>query len=121
MSIEKLNRLVAKKNKGLSKKDIDEFYWGRTWKKCRASILERDGYLCRVCIKDNRPTPADTVHHIIHLRDDPGRAVDSSNLISVCFDCHNELHPEKGFGQNNTKKVSDKIQVFEVEGNPKKV
>ncbi len=96
----------------------DAFYKSHPWEKCRGTILERDGYLCQNCLGDGEPVPADTVHHIIHLKDDPSRALDEDNLISVCFDCHNEFHPEKGFGKKKKKKISNKIKVFEVNQNP---
>lgn len=99
----------------------DAFYKTWAWQKCRGTILDRDGYLCQVCLKDGEPIPADTVHHIKHLRDYPELALTESNLISVCFDCHNDLHPEKSFGKKKETKVSNKINVFEVEKNPERV
>ena len=96
----------------------DAFYKTHLWQKKRGTILERDGYLCQVCLEDDEPVPADTVHHIVHLKDDPSLALIDSNLKSVCFDCHNELHPENGFGQKKEKEVSSKIKVFEVNKNP---
>jgi len=60
--------------------------------------------------------PANTVHHIIHLRDDPSREFDEDNLISVCSSCHNKLHPEKG--GKPKKKISKKIKVIKANQNP---
>lgn len=39
---------------------------------------------------------AKTVHHIKHLEDAPELAFEDSNLISLCYSCHNKAHPEKG-------------------------
>lgn len=39
---------------------------------------------------------ATTVHHIKHLDEHPELALVDSNLISLCADCHNKAHPEKG-------------------------
>lgn len=97
----------------------DKFYKSKTWRKCRKTILERDDYLCQVCLGDkDDPVPANTVHHIIHLRDDPSKALDSDNLISVCFDCHNDLHPEKGFGQKKEINIPKSIKVYDANTNP---
>ncbi|WP_338131626.1 HNH endonuclease signature motif containing protein [Amphibacillus jilinensis] len=94
------------------------FYKSWMWQKKRDTVLERDGYLCQVCLRADEPVPADTVHHIVHLKDNPSLALVDTNLISVCFPCHNDLHPEKGFGMKNEKKFSNKIKVFEVNQNP---
>ena len=106
------------KHTKLSAKTLDAFYKTRLWQKCRGATLERDEYLCQICLGDDDPIPADTVHHIIHLRDDPSRALDDNNLMSVCFDCHNDLHPEKGFGKKSEKIIPEEINTFDVNNNP---
>lgn len=73
-----------------------DFYNSRGWKRKRAAILRRDGYLCRNCKRYGRTRPAQTVHHIKHLDEYPELALTDSNLISLCNACHNEAHPEKG-------------------------
>ncbi|MBA4543843.1 HNH endonuclease [Thermoactinomyces daqus] len=80
-------------------KSAKPFYQSRAWQRCRAAVLARDNHLCQVCLKKGRLTPANTVHHIEHLTDNPSRALDESNLISICATCHNKLHPEKGQGK----------------------
>jgi 5-methylcytosine-specific restriction protein A len=80
-------------------KKTNPFYKTKAWQRCRESILARDNHLCQVCIRKGRLTPANTVHHIEHLQDNPDRALDESNLISICATCHNQLHPEKGQGK----------------------
>ncbi len=102
----------------LTQKMRDAFYKTSLWEKCRGTVLDRDGYLCQVCMQQDEPTPANTVHHIIHLKDDPSKALDEDNLISVCYECHNDLHPEKGFGQSKSKTKSKRIKTFEVNSNP---
>ncbi|WP_232330816.1 HNH endonuclease [Thermoactinomyces sp. CICC 10521] len=80
------------------------FYKSRTWKKCRETILARDNYLCQICLRKGKLIPANTVHHIEHLKANPDRALDESNLISICATCHNQLHPEKGQGKPKERK-----------------
>jgi len=113
-----LDKLIAKKGKRFSKKDVDDFYKSYTWQKCRGTTLERDGYLCQVCLRGNIPTPADTVHHIVHLRDDPTLALEDTNLISVCRDCHETLHSDRGNQDEANKETSNKIQVININKNP---
>ncbi|WP_018934569.1 HNH endonuclease [Gracilibacillus lacisalsi] len=114
----KVNPFLWTSTTSLTKAMRDAFYKSFIWQKKRETILERDEYLCQVCMEYDDPIPADTVHHIVHLRDDPTLALVDTNLISVCFDCHNDLHPEKGFGQKKEKKISRKIKTFEVNENP---
>lgn len=76
--------------------NIEEFYSSAAWKRRRAAILRRDGYMCRECRKYGRRVPARTVHHIQHLEDRPDLALDPANLVSLCEACHNHAHPEKG-------------------------
>lgn len=72
-----------------------KFYTSEKWKRKRAAILARDKYQCQICKRYGRMRQATEVHHIVHLEDDPSRAFDASNLISLCKACHNAQHPEK--------------------------
>jgi 5-methylcytosine-specific restriction enzyme A len=80
----------------------DNFYDSPVWKRKRARILRRDGYMCVECRKyhrtdrDGNPVRATTVHHIVHREDDPSLSLVDSNLVSLCEACHNKQHPEKG-------------------------
>lgn len=76
--------------------DIQSFYKSSRWRRVRAAVLKRDKYLCRRCSRYGRLREATTVHHIVHLNEDFSKAFDMSNLISLCAECHNLLHPEKG-------------------------
>ena len=78
--------------------NLEKFYDSPIWKRRRESILKRDGYLCQNCKRYGRLRPAQTVHHIQHLDEHPELAFTPSNLISLCNDCHNKAHPEKGGG-----------------------
>ena len=43
-----------------------------------------------------RPHRADMVHHVIPVEERPDLALNLSNLRSLCNECHNKEHPEKG-------------------------
>ena len=75
------------------------FYKTYTWQKMRAQILERDNWECQVCKDKGDYGKANTVHHVKHYDKFPELGLTDNNLISVCMNCHNDLHPEKGFNK----------------------
>ena len=71
------------------------FYHTARWQAKRKDILRRDRKQCRMCRDKGRYTPATTVHHLKHLREYPELALTDDNLISLCSECHELVHPEK--------------------------
>lgn len=59
---------------------------GRPWKRKRAQVLERDGYLCVECAKVGKVTMASDVDHIVPLH--LGGADTVLNMQSLCKECH---------------------------------
>jgi 5-methylcytosine-specific restriction protein A len=101
-------------------KKPDPFYLSSAWRKCRAQVLQRDDYLCQICLSQGMITAADLVHHIEHLQDRPDKALDMYNLQSVCHACHNKLHPEKvSRGKANAiDKRKKKVRIIQTKSNP---
>lgn len=85
-------------------KKPDPFYKSAAWRRVRALALMRDNGICQDCLAAKRrgevvkPRTATVVHHIVPVEQDPSRAMDLDNLISLCDACHNKRHPEKGAG-----------------------
>ena len=79
--------------------DIERFYTTRAWRKCRASFLKEKGGLCELCLKKGLIEPAVHVHHKVALTPenlgDPAIALDHSNLMALCEECHQEQHRTK--------------------------
>lgn len=78
------------------------FYRTYRWVKLRNAVLARDHHACVRCRQRGKYSRANTVHHIVHLKDAPELAITESNLVSLCASCHEEMHPEfrykpKGF------------------------
>lgn len=71
------------------------FYHTTRWQKKREAILRRDHRTCQLCRRKGKYKRATTVHHMKHLRDHPELALTDDNLISLCSECHEEVHPEK--------------------------
>lgn len=97
-------------------KQAKAFYKTAAWLKCRKVILIRDHYLCQECLRNDRLTPANTVHHIIPLEEAPELALEESNLESICPTCHNRAHPEKGGGKPKPTKKR-RIKIVKVKAN----
>lgn len=88
-----------------------QFYKSKEWLALKAKVLKVNHYECAECRKqgtitrydigaDGRKRKLSTVHHIVHVRDNPALALTESNLEPVCKACHNKLHPEKNKNRN---------------------
>ncbi len=67
--------------------------YGRTWKRIRDRYIKAHP-LCERCVKDEKITPAEEVHHINPLSH--GGTHDEDNLISLCKSCHSRITAESG-------------------------
>lgn len=70
------------------------FYNSPEWRQIRHTVLSRDLGLCVLCRHDGLITTSRLVHHIVELREDRGKGLDPSNLITVCGACHNKIHSD---------------------------
>ncbi len=61
----------------------------RRWDKARKDANARDKYVCRVCAQNGHLTVDGLeTHHIVPLSEDPSRAYDLDNLITLCVRHH---------------------------------
>ena len=78
---------------------IERFYTTTAWRKCRAAVLKEHNGLCQLCLSKGLIEPAVHVHHIKPLTadtvNDPRIALDRSNLMALCEECHQEQHRTK--------------------------
>ncbi len=78
------------------------FYRNAPWRRARTAALDRDRHMCRDCMDrfeagyGIRPRRATMVHHVIPIEQRPDLALNLDNLRSLCDECHNRRHPEKG-------------------------
>ncbi|MFR8334757.1 MAG: HNH endonuclease [Oscillospiraceae bacterium] len=84
-----------------------DFYSWPEWDKLRREVMKLDNYECQRCKGIHRHRRATIVHHVKHLKDRPDLALsvydgDDRQLVSVCKQCHEELHPES---QRQFKKI----------------
>lgn len=101
-------------------KKADPFYLSPAWRAAREQALLRDGYICQECLRRYRmgtlnraqPGRAVVVHHIIPRALAPERALDLSNLESLCDACHNQMHPERGFRRRERPQDARRVIVI---------
>lgn len=99
--LEKLMALIAAGKEHL-------FYLWHSWRLLRAAVLRDDRYECQKCKQRGRYRKAEIVHHVKHLKDRPDLALSKNDgeerqLISLCWICHQEEHPEKLLKRNAPK------------------
>ena len=57
------------------------------WRKLRARIVERDGWLCQWCAEKGLTVAGAEVHHINEIQNG-GAPFDPDNLVLLCRPCH---------------------------------
>ncbi|TQE92725.1 MAG: HNH endonuclease [Spiribacter salinus] len=62
--------------------------YGTRWDKLRQRVLQRDDYLCQVCLSKGRVTPANEVDHITPKAQ--GGTDAEGNLQAICRSCHRD-------------------------------
>lgn len=93
------DRLKAARNKRYDKARAADkeykFYKSSKWIKFRNYIMQRDHYLCQMCLQNNKLSDATVVHHIVPVRDNWELRLKENNVIAICDDCHNKIHKKK--------------------------
>lgn len=82
-----------------------KFYLSQSWKAMRKKIRQRDNNECQWCKakgkltidrdelnRNGRKKNALIVHHIKELEERPDLRLNESNLVTVCFECHERHH-----------------------------
>ncbi len=112
------NELVAFINNLIDNDQLDVFYHRKEWKRLKKSILKCDHYECQKCKESGRLTilnDSSPVHHVKEVKTHPWLALSKyyydvnghrqRQLISLCFDCHNEIHNR--FCRNENKFMNE--------------
>lgn len=78
-----------------------DFYAGGEWKRLAAEVRALDRNECQLCRRRGRYRRGEIVHHVKHLKERPDLAMclydadtGERQLLTVCKQCHEELHPE---------------------------
>lgn len=96
-TINRTKRKAPRIRKDDAFKISQRIYHHPRWRKMRETYL-MDHPLCQQCLKSDKVTPATDVHHIrpfLTGNNDMERyalAFDVNNLMSLCEQCHHDLH-----------------------------
>lgn len=95
--------------KAVYHKESEPFYHTGVWKRTAAERMRMDNYLCCDCMERfhsggrGKVRDAEVVHHVIPRSERPDLELDIQNLRSLCKQCHNQRHPEKGRAKEAAK------------------
>lgn len=91
--------------------NVHKFYTWSGWLKLRAQVLYEQHYECQCCKNGGKDgsgehvyEKAETVHHIKPIRRYPELAMTKSNLVALCFKCHEKEHEKKKKPQLNEER-----------------
>jgi len=82
-------------------KPSEPVYHTAMWKRCCIVVRSRQQGMCAECMRGFelgyviKPRRIEMVHHIIPYKERPDLAYDLDNLEGLCFECHEQRHPEK--------------------------
>ena len=89
---------IAERNRLYDKHQRDRrstvFYNSAEWGRVRQRVLDLDKIDVYLYMTQGRVVPADTVHHIIPLKEDWSKRLDINNLMSLHHDTHSALERE---------------------------
>jgi 5-methylcytosine-specific restriction endonuclease McrA len=77
---------------------VPRFYDKAIWRALRKRIVARDGYRCVICHARVDGVGAARVDHIIGLKRAPHRALDPTNLRTLCAECDNQRRERVALG-----------------------
>ena len=84
------------------RRPISTRLYGRQWRKERALYLKLHP-LCKICMSENRVTPATEVDHIIPHKGNYDLFWDVNNWQALCKICHSKKGlNERGYNRNRT-------------------
>lgn len=73
-------------------KKAKEFYHSGEWERTRAAVIDMDGGIdVYLFMTTGEVVLADTVHHIVPLRDDWSKRMDAMNLMSLNHNTHSMI------------------------------
>jgi len=79
------------RDRTIAKDKYQSIYQSKTWRRLRQAKFATNP-LCEVCEAKGIVKQTDEIHHIVPFEIDMSLVYEWDNLLSVCIDCHKELH-----------------------------
>lgn len=95
-----------KKMRSRSKEEYKRELSTSAWMRRKYDILQRDNFVCSICMADNSEIPLD-VHHITYIDDRKAWEYPDYLLVTLCRDCHKAEHYQKN--TTNLEKIKQWI------------
>jgi len=95
----------------MNQKQVDPFYRDPLWLKARHRAIARAGFKCQGCAIDVRGKGRAVVHHIAPRKQYPHLALEQSNLLCLCSNCHNKIHDRMNNKTFNINELQLSVQV----------
>ena len=90
-------------------------YANKEWFKLIKECYKRDNWTCQICNKHGGQLNA---HHIIPWSEDPKKALELDNLITLCVPCHSKIHYSNTIGPINEVRKKEAREVSYENINP---
>lgn len=91
-----------------------QYYHSKEWMMVREAVLDMDGGIdVYLYMKEGKAVLADTVHHIVPLKDDWNKRNDMDNLISLSADTHSLI--ERMYQKNKNemeRELQEMLRVY---------
>lgn len=71
--------------------DTKKFYNSKEWKAARAERLRKDIWQCQQCLREQRLTSADMVHHKKPIKQYWELRLSIEHMESLCNSCHSKV------------------------------
>lgn len=91
----------------------DTIYHSMKWRNLRNSYIKKHP-LCEICLAKGKIVPAEDVHHNYSFQNYQGdemieAAYDPNNLVSLCKQCHAEMHKGNKRAYGEAKRLIEKL------------
>ncbi len=84
--------------KSKERTDVERFRSSAAWQRKQKEILQRDKYLCKMCLSKGIINNQNlSVHHIIPIRENDKLKLENNNLITLCSMDHALVEDDKGY------------------------
>lgn len=95
---------------------MNDFYNKTKWRKVSKIVRGRDANTCQRCklYKGKTSVPGKLVHHLYPIQSEKGKGLEyePTNLVTLCYACHSDMHIYGIEGQLERGKLSKEGEEF---------